>query len=111
MHRHYTHADWALLPRGQLSKRPNIQLCAEIELASSFVENLLDGSAFLLMLLPVTVLAVLITIPNALASPALHESITLLAARRTQLGWVGGPIFGIRFGFIVLPFRGLAERH
>ena len=108
MHRHYTHADWALLPRGQLSKRPDIQFRTKIELAVSCHENLLDGLAFLLMLLPVFVLAFLIAIPNALAGPALHEGITLLATRRTQLGWNLILLVLVIFGF---SFVGFTERN
>ena len=96
MKRQRTHADWALLPRGQFPKRPNIKLFAEIELASSLIKNLLDGPALLLMLLSVLVLTFLVAIPNALASVALLEGITLLAARRTQQ-FGGGPVF--RGGF------------
>ena len=59
------------------------------------------------MLLPVLVLTVLVTVPNALAGPALHEGITLFAARRTQLlGW--GLVFR---GGSILPFRRFAKRH
>ena len=56
------------------------------------------------MLLVVTLLTVPVAIPNALARRALLDGITLLAARRTQLGR-GGPIFiGVLviFGFIIL---------
>ena len=83
MKRQRTHADWALLPRWHLLERPNIQLRADIELASSFVELLLDLLALLLMLLPVFVLTLLVAIPNALAGPALHEGITFRFAPRT----------------------------
>ena len=83
MNRQWLHADWALLPRGQLLKRPNIHLGAKVELASSILKRLLDTSALLFMLLPVFVLAILVAIPNALAGPALHEAITFLSARRS----------------------------
>ena len=83
MKRQHTHADWTLLPWGRFLKRPNIQLIADIELSSSIIKNLLDPLALLLMLLPMFVLTILVAIPNALAGPALHEGITLLAARRT----------------------------
>ena len=94
-----------LLPRGQLPQRPNIQLRADVELASSFIQFLLDTLALDLMLLAVLVLALLVTIPNALAGRALLEGITLLSARRTHLG----PIFRGGFGFIFLSFRRFAE--
>ena len=62
------------------------------------------------MHLPVFVLTFLITIPDALAGPALHEGIALLAARRTrQLGW--GPVFSGGFGIIILLSHRFAERH
>ena len=105
------HADWTLLPRGQFPQRAQILLGAEIELASSFVKFFLDWPALLLMLLPVFVLTFLVAIPNALAGRALLDSVTLLAARRTQLGW--GPVrvvFVFRFGF-TLSFDRFAERH
>ena len=81
MNGHSTHANWTLLTLGQFSQRANIQLRAEIELASSFAKFLLDGSALLLMLLAVLVLTFLVAIPNALAGRTLLEGITLLAAR------------------------------
>ena len=65
------HADWTFLLRGQFPKGANILLGAEIELASSFTKFLLDKLAFFFMLLPVFVLTILVTIPNALAGPAL----------------------------------------
>ena len=111
MNGQHTHADVALLPRGQLSKRPDILLGAEIELSSSFLKPLLDELAFFFMLLPMPILTSGVAIPDALAVPALHEFITFLAALRTQLGW--GPVrvvFVFRFGF-TLSFRRLAERH
>ena len=83
MKRQHTHADWALLPRGAFPERPDIQLRADIKLASSLVKFLLDATALFLVLLPVFVLTVLVAIPNALAGPALHEGITLLSASRT----------------------------
>ena len=109
MDRRHTHADGAFLLRGQRRQRAQILLDAEIELASSFIQHLLNGLAFFFMLLPVLVLAVLVAIPNALAGPALHEGITLLTARRTQLlGWGRwGPVF--RVGFTVFLFRRCAE--
>ena len=100
------HTDWTLLLWGQFPdpERPDVQFFAEIELASSLLKNILDAPALLFMLLPVFVLTFLVAIPNALAGPALHEGITLLAARRTQLlSW--GPVFRVGFGFIVLSFR------
>ena len=99
------HTDGALLSRGQFLKRADVQLGADIELSSTFVENLLDGLALLLMLLPVFVLTILVAIPNALAGPALHEGITRLFARRAELG--RGLVM---FGFIILSFHRLAER-
>ena len=100
------HADWTFLPLWQVGKTANIQLHAEIELASPFIEFLLDALALLLMLLPVFVLAVLVAIPNALAIPTLLEGITFLAARRTQLlGW--GLVFR---GGIAILLR-IPERH
>ena len=109
MDRRHMHADGAFLLRGQRRQRAQILLDAEIELASSFIQHLLNGLAFFFMLLPVLVLAVLVAIPNALAGPALHEGITLLTARRTQLlGWGRwGPVF--RVGFTVFLFRRCAE--
>ena len=105
-----THADWALLPRGEFPKRPNINLRADIELASSLIKFLLDELAFFFMFPPVFVLTFLVAIPNALAGPALHQSITFLPASRTHvLGW-GGPIFHFRFGIIILPFHRSAKR-
>ena len=97
--------DWALLLRGNVPERPDIHLGAEVELASSFVKLLLDKLALLSMLLPVFVLAVLVTIPNTLAVSALHEAITLPAARRTQLLGRGGPTLGVGFGIIILSFH------
>ena len=104
------HADGTLLPWGRFLKRADVQLGADIELASSFVKLLLDALALLFMLLPVFVLTILITVPNALAIPTLLEGITLLFARRTQLG--RSPVFrGGAFGFIILSFHWFAERH
>ena len=111
MSRQHLHADWAFLPRGQFPKRADILLGAEIELASSFIKLLLDALANLLVLLAVTVLTILVTIPNALASVALLEGIAYLSARRTHFGW---GIFGGGYGIIIpLPFPGgrFAERH
>jgi hypothetical protein len=102
------HADWTLLPRGQLPERANIQLRANIELSPSSVKLLLDAPALFLMLLPVFVLTILVAIPNALARRALLDGITLLAARRTrQLGL--GPVFRGGFGATVLPLRRFVE--
>ena len=53
-------------------KRTNIELRDKIELTSSLLKLLLDTQAFLLMLLAVTVLTVLVAIPNAPASVALQ---------------------------------------
>ena len=107
----HTHTDGTLLPLGHFSKRSNILLGTETELASSFIKNLLDGSAFMFMLLAVLVLAFLIAIPNTLAPVALLEGITLFAARRTQLLGIG-PIFlgGVCF-VVILSFHRFAERH
>ena len=71
MNGHRAHADRTFLPREQFPDRPNVHLGADIELASSFVKLLLDGLALLLMLLPVTVLTILVAIPNTLAGRAL----------------------------------------
>ena len=109
MNRQHTHADWALLLRGQLPERPDIQLHAEIELSSTFVKFLLDSLAFLLMLLSVFVLTFLVAIPNAQASVTLLEGITSLAAGGAQqLG--RGPVFCVGFGIIILSRR-FAERN
>ena len=112
MQRQRVHAYWALLLRGQDREGTQILLRAKIELASPCSKHFLDGLAFFFMLLPVTVLTILIAIPNALARRALLEGITFLAALRTQLlGW--GPVrvvFVFRFGF-TLSFCRLAERH
>ena len=86
MNRHHTHADWTLLPRGYFLKRADVQLFAEIELASSSINNILDDPAFMLVLLSVLFLALLVAIPNALAGRALLDGIALLSARRTHLG-------------------------
>ena len=112
MNRKHTHADWALLLRGQFPKRANIFLFAGIKLASSFIKFLLDALALLLMLLTVTLLTILVTIPNALAGRALFEGITFLFARRTQYGW-GSIFLGVLviIGFIILSFHRFAERH
>ena len=111
MKRQITHADWALLLRGHLPERANIQLRVEIELASSIIKNLLDGPAFLLMLFAVFVLTILVAIPNALAGRTILEGVTLLSARRTHLGRRGGPISRGGFGIIILSFNRFAERH
>ena len=86
MNRQHPHADGALLLRGQFPQRPDVQLGADIELASSFIEFLLDGPAFMFMLLAVAVQTILATIPDAQAPAALLQGVALLAARRTQLG-------------------------
>ena len=70
MKRHHAHADWALLLWGQLPKRPNILLGADIELASSFVKFLRYASALYLMLFAVHGLTISVAIPNALAPVA-----------------------------------------
>ena len=105
------HADWAILPRGQFSKRPDILLGAEIELSSSFVKLLLDKAALLLMLLAMLILTLLVAIPNAPAPVAHLQSISLLFARRAELlGF--GPIFRSGFGFIFLSsFHRFVDRH
>ena len=110
MDRQHAHADWAFLPWGHFPERPNILLGAEIELASSFIKDRLNKPALLLMLLAVFVLTFLVAIPNALAPVALLECIALLAARRTELGWVG-PNFRGGFGAIIFSLRRFAERH
>ena len=69
----HAHADRALLPRGQFPKRANIHLVAEIELPPSFLKFLLDGPAFMFMLLTMFVLTLLVAIPNALAGCTLLE--------------------------------------
>ena len=101
-----------LLPRRQFPQRPNILLDADadVELTSSLAKDLLDPLALLLMLLPVFVLTILVTIPNALAIPTLLEGITLRFARRTQLRR-GGPIFLGGVLVIFVSFRRFAERH
>ena len=105
------HADWALLPRGHLPKRPNFLLLAEIELASSFVKLLLDTLTLLLMLLPVLVLTFLVAIPNALARRTLLEGIALLAARRTTFrGLIVLLGVLVSFGFCNLSLPRFAER-
>ena len=105
------HADWTLLPRGRLFKRPEIELAssflkfsletlaldlidAEIELASSLVKLRRDTLALLLMLLAVLVLTLLVAIPNALAPVALLEGITFLAAGRAEFLGRGRGLFG-----------------
>ena len=122
------HADWTLLPRGRLFKRPEIELAssflkfsletlaldlidAEIELASSLVKLRRDTLALLLMLFAVLVLTLLVAIPNALAPVALLEGITFLAAGRAEfLGrGRGRGLFGLR-GFNLSSHR-FAERH
>ena len=65
------HADWTFLPRGHFPNRANIELLANIELASSFVKFRLYTLAILLMLLAVFVLTFFVAIPNALTSIAL----------------------------------------
>jgi len=101
----HAHADGALLLRGQFPERANIQLGADIELAPSFIKHLLDGPAFMLMLLTMLVLTFLVAIPNALAPIALLEGVTLLSARRAQLVrglvFLGGVLimFGFNFSF------------
>ena len=108
MKRQHTHADWTLLPRGELSKRPDIHLRADIELASSFVQFLLDGFALMFMHLPMFFLTILAAIPHALAGPTLHEGIAFLSARRTtHLRW--GPVFRGGFGVIIFPFDRFAK--
>ena len=79
------HADWTVLSSGHFSERAQIFLGAKIELASSFVKHLLDALALLPMHLPVTVLTILVAIPNALTGRALLEGIALLTALRTHL--------------------------
>ena len=61
------------------------------------------------MFLAVFVLTFLVAIINALAGRTLLDGITLLTARRAELGW--GPVFRIGFGFIIRPFRRFTERH
>ena len=96
---------------GRSGRGPKILFIAEIELASSFLKLLFDGLALLLMLFPVTILTVLIAIPDTLAGRALHEGIALLTAFRTLLGL--GPV---RVGVLVIfgftcSFHRFAERH
>ena len=104
------HADWTLLLKRQCPDRTQIQLRSDIELASSLIKFLRDDLAFFSMLLAVLVLTFLVAIPNALAPVALLECIALLAARRTELGWVG-PNFRGGFGAIIFSLRRFAERH
>ena len=85
---------------------------SDIELASSIIKNLLDGPAFLLMLLPVFVLTILVAIPNALTGRTILEGVTLLSARRTQqLGRGRGPTFRRGFGFIILSLHRFTDRN
>ena len=108
------HADWALLPRGDFSDRANLLLRTKVELVSSFVKLLLDALTLLLVLPPVTVLTILVAIPNALAIPTLLGGITLLTAPRAQLFLGRGPVvLGVLVIFrLTLSFRTfLAERH
>ena len=107
MNRQRMHTDGTPLPRGQFPERANVQLFAEIELASPFIKFFHDALAFMFVHLAVLVLALLVAIPNALAPVALLEGVALLFARRTQLG--RGLILLV-VGFI-LSFRGFAERH
>ena len=111
MDRQGQHTDWTLLLLGHLPKRANIQLRAEIDLASSFIKNTLDGPAFMFVFLTMLVLAFLVAIPNTSAPVALLEGIASFPAPRTRLlGW--GPVFCGGFGiFIILPFSRFAERH
>ena len=108
MNGHRAHADRTFLPRGQLPKRPNIFLGADIELASSCFKYLLDTPAFFFMLPSVMLLTILVAIPNALAGRALFEGITFLSARRTQLGR-GLILVLVILG--ILSFHRFAERH
>ena len=107
MERQRTHADWTILPRGHYPKRPDVHLGTEIELTSSFIEFLLDGPAFMFMLLTMFVLTLLVAVPDALAPVALLQGITLLSARRAQLlGCRDGPSFRGGFaGIIIILFR------
>ena len=102
-----THADWALLPRGEFPKRPNINLRADIELASSLIKFLLDELAFFFMFPPVFVLTFLVAIPNALAGRTLLDGVTFLSASRAELGrgptFRGGAVFFRRcHGYLAL---------
>ena len=106
----HLHADWTLPPRGKFPKRANILFGTDIELASSFTKFLLDAPALLPMLLVVTLLTIPVAIPNTLAGRALLDGITLLFARRTQLGR-GGPTFRRGTGTVILSLRRVAERH
>ena len=120
------HADWTLLPRGRLFKRPEIELAssflkfsletlaldlidAEIELASSLCKLRRDTLALLLMLLAVLVLTLLVAIPDALAPVALLEGITYLAARRAEFLGQGRGLFGPLF--LCVSSHRFAERH
>ena len=96
MDRQRQHTDWTLLLLGHLPKRANIQLRAEIDLASSFIKNDLDDPAFMFMFLTMFVLAFLVAIPNTSAPVALLEGITLLSARRAHRG----PVF--RGGVVIV---------
>ena len=97
MDRQGQHTDWTLLLLGHLPKRANIQLRAEIDLASSFIKNTLDGPAFMFVFLTMLVLAFLVAIPNTSAPVALLEGITLLSALRAHRG----PVFRGGLGFII----------
>lgn len=75
----------AVYARGKFPKRPDILLRAEIELASPFVQLLLDPPALLLMLLPVLVLTFLVAVPDAPPAVAALGGVALLFARRAHL--------------------------
>ena len=108
MNGQHVHADWTLLSRGHFPKRANIFLSADIELASSSLQLLLDASALHLVHLAVLVLAFLVAVPNALAPVALFEGIAFRTARRAHLrrglGCRGG------FRIVIVPFHRFAER-
>ena len=96
MDRQRAHTDWTLLPLGQFPQRPNIQFRADIELASSFIKNILYSPALPFVLLLMFVLTFLVAIPNAQAPVALFEGITFLSALRAEPGRVG-PTFVLLF--------------
>ena len=98
-------------PAGAVFKRANVQLCAEIELASTLFKFVLDALALMFVLLAAFVLALLVAIPNALAGRTLFEGVAFLSARRTELLGSGGPIFRGGFGIVILPFCRFAWRN
>ena len=110
MNRQRMHTDGTPLPRGQFPERANVQLFAEIELASPFIKFFHDDLAFFSVLLAVLVLTFLVAIPDALAPVALLESVAFLSARRAHL--CRDLILAlVIFGSIILSLPRFAERH